>query len=162
MSTLKPKEAAAELQAVARTFKAVIAVGEMLEAVGSIETLEKEANKRRVAAENACASLQAEASKAKEELALLKSEAEKAKARAANIIADAQAAADELLANAQTAAVKVANTAQEELQDIHAQIKAANAKLNVINATVEKKQSEHAALEKQIESTKDKLRALVG
>ena len=160
MST-EAQQAAADVKAVARSFRAVIALADHLETIGSTEQAANEAQQRLDLAKQHLDETNALLEKARADHADKVKGIDTFHTRAKEIIAEGRAKSAELVTAAETQAAQTVEAAQQRAATIDASIAGKQTELNTVLSDIDAAQHQLDTLNGKIETTKAQLRALV-
>jgi len=144
------KQAAEDVRALSRMFKGVTTLADVLDEIGSIEQLEREAKMRAENAGKAANQADALAKEAKSDLAKAKEKVKAAEDKAAEVVADAAAQAAKIVADAKAEADALLSGVQDKCL-------AANATLGEIHASIEAAQKARNTAEAECSAVEAKL-----
>lgn len=131
------QQAAADVKATARSMRAVIAMADQLEAIGSIDQAASEAQQRLDKAVADEATAQGQLLDAKQQLADTAALIDAAKAEAAHLVEAARVSAADIIADAQTQGQAAIETAQQRASTIDASIADKQTALNTVLSDID-------------------------
>lgn len=162
MSNVNFKQVAEDVRNLSRVFNSVRTLGETLDAIGSIEQVERAANDRRAKAIAAAEQAEAAAAKAKTALAAAEQEVADAKAQAKKVVADANTKATTIVSVAEAEAARLVSDAEQREAQEAARVADLRKEADEAVKLTAVKRDEFLAFEQKIEKLKGQAAKLIG